>query len=140
MAAIHDYYKLSIVILISCIFLTVIQINNVKNNGESSNRIEVISIDSIEIFDSVEDLYVYFGRPSCPECQSLRNYIDEGDIRLPSTIYYFNTDYWRDSGATNLICDRFKIEKVPSLIRIKKGIRVEELNITQFLIDKSVKN
>ena len=48
-------------------------------------------------------------------------------------IYYFNTDYWRKSGATNKICKEFNVKEVPSLIKIKSGKTVEKRDLSKFI-------
>ena len=53
--------------------------------------------------------------------------------RLPKKIYYFNTDYWRKSGATNKICKEFNVKEVPSLIKIKSGKTVEKRDLSKFI-------
>jgi hypothetical protein len=52
---------------------------------------------------------------------------------LPKKIYYFNTDYWRKSGATNKICKEFNVKEVPSLIKIKSGKTVEKRDLSKFI-------
>lgn len=101
-------------------------------NSHDDYEIRIITIDDVSIFDLDDEFYVYFGRPSCPECIRFQRYIDNNDTRLPSVIYYFNTDYWRKSEMTDKICKEFDITSIPSLLKIKKGKCLERIDISQF--------
>ena len=48
-------------------------------------------------------------------------------------IYYFNTDYWRESGVTFEICERFKVNNLPALIKIKNGKCMEREDLSRFV-------
>lgn len=104
------------------IYLVIIcVISSLYINLKPSYKIKVETIRDISLFDSDKEYFVYFGRPSCPNCIKFQRYINNNDHRLPKKIYYFNTDYWRKSGATNKICKEFNVKEVPSLIKIKSG-------------------
>lgn len=96
-------------------------------------RINIIPIVDTKIFDSKDEYYVYFGRPSCPNCIKFQKYIKNNDHRLPNIIYYFNTDYWRKCGATDEICKRFNVFSIPSLLKIKNKKCVERKDLSQFI-------
>ena len=102
-------------------------------NLKPSYKIKVETIRDISLFDSDKEYFVYFGRPSCPNCIKFQRYINNNDYRLPKKIYYFNTDYWRKSGATNKICKEFNVKEVPSLIKIKSGKTVEKRDLSKFI-------
>lgn len=63
--------------------------------------------------------------PSCPDCVKFQRYIDSN--------YYFNTDYWRESGVTFEICERFKVNNLPALIKIKNGKCMEREDLSRFV-------
>lgn len=116
------------------IYLVIICIiSSLYINLKPSNKIKVETIHDISLFDSDKEYYVYFGRPSCPNCIKFQRYINNNDYRLPKKIYYFNTDYWRKSGATNKICKEFNVKEVPSLIKIKSGKTVEKRDLSKFI-------
>ena len=107
-------------------------ISSLYINLKPSYKIKVETIRDISLFDSDKEYFVYFGRPSCPNCIKFQRYINNNDYRLPKKIYYFNTDYWRKSGATNKICKEFNVKEVPSLIKIKSGKTVEKRDLSKF--------
>lgn len=116
------------------IYLVIICIvSSLYINLKPSYKIKVETINDISLFDSDKEYYVYFGRPSCPNCIKFQRYINNNDYRLPKKIYYFNTDYWRKSGATNKICKEFNVKEVPSLIKIKSGKTVEKRDLSKFI-------
>lgn len=116
------------------IYLVIIcVISSLYINLKPSYKIKVETIHDISLFDSDKEYYVYFGRPSCPNCIKFQRYINNNDYRLPKKIYYFNTDYWRKSGATNKICKEFNVKEVPSLIKIKSGKTVEKRDLSKFI-------
>lgn len=108
-------------------------ISSLYINLKPSYKIKVETIRAISLFDSDKEYFVYFGRPSCPNCIKFQCYINNNDYRLPKKIYYFNTDYWRKSGATNKICKEFNVKEVPSLIKIKSGKTVEKRDLSKFI-------
>ena len=116
------------------IYLVIIcVISSLYINLKPSYKIKVETIRDISLFDSDKEYFVYFGRPSCPNCIKFQRYINNNDYRLPKKIYYFNTDYWRKSGATNKICKEFNVKEVPSLIKIKSGKTVEKRDLSKFI-------
>lgn len=116
------------------IYLVIIcVISSLYINLKPSYKIKVETIQDISLFDSDKEYFVYFGRPSCPNCIKFQRYINNNDYRLPKKIYYFNTDYWRKSGATNKICKEFNVKEVPSLIKIKSGKTVEKRDLSKFI-------
>lgn len=108
-------------------------ISSLYINLKPSYKIKVETIRDISLFDSDKEYFVYFGRPSCPNCIKFQRYINNNDYRLPKKIDYFNTDYWRKSGATNKICKEFNVKEVPSLIKIKSGKTVEKRDLSKFI-------
>ena len=121
------YSKKMIYLVIICV------ISSLYINLKPSYKIKVETIRDISLFDSDKEYFVYFGRPSCPNCIKFQRYINNNDYRLPKKIYYFNTDYWRKSGATNKICKEFNVKEVPSLIKIKSGKTVEKRDLSKFI-------
>lgn len=116
------------------IYLVIIcVISSLYINLKPSYKIKVETIQDISLFDSDKEYFVYFGRPSCPNCIKFQRYINNDDYRLPKKIYYFNTDYWRKSGATNKICKEFNVKEVSSLIKIKSGKTVEKRDLSKFI-------
>lgn len=95
--------------------------------------VEIKTITNISIFYSKKEYYVYFGRPSCPECIRFQRSINSNNHNLPKKIYYFNTDYWRKSGITYKICKEFNVEQVPALIKIKNGKCIERRDLSKFI-------
>ena len=113
-------------------------ISSLYINLKPSYKIKVETIRDISLFDSDKEYFVYLGRPSCPNCIKFQRYINNNDYRLPKKIYYFNTDYWRKSGATNKICKEFNVKEVPSLIKIKSGKTVEKRDLSKFILNTHI--
>lgn len=91
-----------------------------------------ISIDNIDFFDTAKDVYVYFGRPTCPDCQKfesgLKQVMNETDI----PVYYFNTLYWKDHKRYNEILKKYHITAVPSLVNIQSGNHYITLDLEHY--------
>lgn len=81
------------------------------------------SIDQLyDVLGSDETSYVYFGRPSCPDCEDfiviLMEVISDNGI----TVYYFNTDYLKDEAEYEEIIDIFDVVWVPALYKVRGNV------------------
>ncbi len=66
------------------IYLVIIcVISSLYINLKPSYEIKVETIHDISLFDSDKEYFVYFGRPSCPNCIKFQRYINNNDYRLP---------------------------------------------------------
>lgn len=77
--------------------------------------------------------FVYFGRPSCPNCEVFQPRLEKISKEIKQTVYYFNTDEHRqskDQKSVNDILDLYQIDRVPTLLMIKNGEIEEVLNDT----------
>ena len=55
-------------------------ISSLYINLKPSYKIKVETIRDISLFDSDKEYFVYFGRPSCPNCIKFQRYVDTGDF------------------------------------------------------------
>lgn len=92
------------------------------------------------VFNSNRELYVYFGKTSCSQCYRFRKHIDTFDRYLPDTIYYVDTDYWKDYDSKTLIklCGKYSVEDVPSIIIVNGGECIDRLDIKKMFEDNGI--
>lgn len=126
--------KVIIAIIIVLSFL--LTIDNSSLQEEKKEFIDVENIISLNVLYSNQEKYIYFGRNDCILCKKLNSLIDKNDDKLPKKIYYFDTNYWRDSGITDMVCKKFQIVKVPCIVKIKNGKFIEEINLKNILNGK----
>lgn len=102
------------------------KISDVDNN--------LISIKSIENLNNSDGI-VYFGRPTCPNCEQFLPILKKVLKDKNKKIYYFNTDEWRNNEKFQDILDQYNIKQIPSIIRIKNGNSIEQLDILNEVSD-----
>jgi len=79
-------------------------------------------IDNIEILLNDDfNGYLYVGRDTCPFCIQFHSYLkifllENKDIE----IYFFDTDYWRQSEHFRSVIEKFNLETVPIMIKISE--------------------
>ena len=101
------------------------------------NDFRMIDIKKIETLDEPGIKYVYFGRNTCSLCNEFENNIDQYKDILPNTLFYFNTDYWREVDNEILIeiCSKYRVEIIPKIIIIKDGEYNGEIDIEKMMIE-----
>ena len=119
-------------LLISCKFL---YYKNTSRKPKKEN-IEVLEIKDIEIFYSDNTINVHFGREDCVTCKKLDVLISQNNSELPKKIYYFDTQYWDEKGIADMICKKFSIETVPTILTIKNGQIVNKINLEDILDER----
>ena len=82
---------------------------------------------------------IYFGRPTCPQCVQLEDYILVG---LESTgdefsIAYFNTDTWRGHGLFNDILEKYHVLGIPYVVYIHENSVCDVLQISDIEDEQS---
>ena len=94
--------------------------------GESAASLKdpdeyIVGIQSLDFLSEKGDYIVYFGRPTCPGCigfeKSLLNYLED----TAQSVYYFNTDYWRDDSRFKQILSKYQVDNIPVLVKISNG-------------------
>ncbi|MFO8234962.1 MAG: thioredoxin family protein [Bacteroidales bacterium] len=84
----------------------------------TSNIQEVNDLASI---DSIDNGYIYFGRPTCPYCEIFYPNLDKSAIDNNVSVTYLNTDEVVSEEDLNRIIDIYNLEYVPYLVKIKNG-------------------
>ncbi|MBC1574008.1 thioredoxin family protein [Listeria booriae] len=78
----------------------------------------------VSLLDSKETKgvhYVYFGRPTCPECKIFQPKLEEVLDSKKIKVLYYNTDTFKESGMFFKTVSMFNVSSVPSLVRIENG-------------------
>ncbi len=103
--------------------------------NQYNNRI-VINTFTDKIYD-IEKLenyelqgYILFGRDTCPICREFNKYLEEYVNTNPEIkIYKFDTDYWRNHNKYKSTLEQYKINQVPTLIKlVDKNIVVFDIS------------
>lgn len=82
----------------------------------------ITGIESMIFFDDLPGtFYVYFGRPTCPECVDFENHLNAFLETNPWTVYYVNTAYWKENPRFDSILRRYHVDGVPALVEIVDG-------------------
>lgn len=94
-------------------------------NTTSRNHYQLISIQSIQelsdIIQSNHTAYIYFGRPTCPDCADFVPILEK-ELRLAKTnVYYFNTDIFKNEPEYENVINTFDIIWIPALYETKSG-------------------
>ena len=121
---------LIIALILFCVFLKTFSFD--KNISKKSTSI--IQMDDLEIFYSKEIVNVYFGRKDCQLCNKLDNLIEKNETNLPEVLYYFDTVYWSENEMADIICKKFSVTKVPTVISIQNGKKIKEFEIQKLLL------
>lgn len=104
--------------------------------NQYNNRIVIDTFtDKIYDIEKLENYelqgYILFGRDTCPICREFNKYLEEYVNNNPETkIYKFDTDYWRNHNKYEDILEQYKINQVPTLIKLT------DKNIVVFDISK----
>ncbi|MBC2137457.1 thioredoxin family protein [Listeria innocua] len=104
-----------ILLLSNCIMLIFIlgACDEKDNYGLVEKEKEIVSL-----LDSTETSgvhYVYFGRPTCPECKVFQPKLEEVLDSKKIKVLYYNTDTFFKT------ISMFNVSSVPSLVRIENG-------------------
>jgi len=79
-------------------------------SARNSGLVGIESIDHLyEVLDEDEVSFVYFGRPTCPDCQDFIVILEEVIEENSLTVYYFNTDAMRDEEEYDEVIDIFHV-------------------------------
>lgn len=86
----------------------------------------LISLDSQEIEEHIknkENLWIYIGRPTCPECEKLSPVLKEVLEENNKHVYYYNTDEARKENEQEMITllEKLEVKLVPTIIHLKEG-------------------
>lgn len=118
-----DFLKKTIslsIIIISLVISTIVFIN-----VTSRNHYKLIPIQSIqELSDIVQNTntaYIYFGRPTCPDCADFIPILEQ-ELQIAKTnVYYFNTDIFKKEPEYENVIKTFNIIWIPALYETENG-------------------
>lgn len=82
---------------------------------------EIINIDQIKAINSDSEYLIYFGRPTCDLCKNAGPVIRNAADSLNKTVFYFNTDRFRNIDDMQTVLDMYKIDAVPCILKVKNG-------------------
>lgn len=100
------------------------------------NKKFVHEIKNIKGLRKLDEGILYFGKPSCPNCEMFKPILNEMADEERVKVYYFNTDYFRenellDSDEMAEVLKEFNVERVPSLKALAEGKILEEFDFTK---------
>lgn len=89
------------------------------------DRYKLIPIQSIQelsnIVQNTNSAYIYFGRPTCPDCSDFIPILEK-ELQLAKTnVYYFNTDMFKKEPEYENVIKTFHIIWIPALYETKNG-------------------
>lgn len=96
------------------------QAAQVRKNSKNADAI--VGIDMVTQIDQTAGVsYVYFGRPSCPDCLEFEPYLEQALQKNGWRIYYFDTAYWKDDAQYERALNRYHVDSVPLLVKTVNG-------------------
>ena len=111
----HKIIKILLVAICS-----ILVIGNVKINTSP-----ITGIKTLDFFHSHQDVFIYFGKPTCPECISFQKSLEaavkesrERDWNF--RVFYVNTAYWKGSAEGRKLLAEYEVDTVPKLIYLDK--------------------
>lgn len=126
--------KIIIIFMIISVFFFFNYMNSISNKN-TLKEIEVKEIENLDILYSEEEIYIYFGRSDCYSCQRLNQLIDSNNSNIPEKLYYFDTAYWDEKDISDLVCKKFNINEVPTIIKVKDGKIIDRMDLKKILND-----
>ncbi|AFS79658.1 copper amine oxidase-like protein [Gottschalkia acidurici 9a] len=101
---------------------------------------KLIEIDSLTFFEQTRDNLIYFGRPTCPYCQEFEYHLKKTLEDKNVTVYYFNSDYWREKDGFEEIVNKYDVRYVPYLVKLKNGVIQDSLSLNDRTYEKEIKD
>ena len=99
----------------------------------------IIGITNITFFDDMPGtFYVYFGRPTCPSCVVFEDHLNEFLQNNRWVVYYFNTAYWKENSRYDNILRKYKIDGVPTLVKVVDKELVDTFHFNENLNDQEI--
>ena len=119
-----------IVMFLFAFFVTIVQMIFYKDAQSNYNPLTVqsvmieINLEQLsEMQNSEERTMIYFGRPTCGECETIKTNLDILVNNSHSTVYYYNTEQDRASRPEEMkmVLDVYGIASVPALAVLEAG-------------------
>jgi len=116
------------------------EINNQENKSGKKHRevslsdynkfVEVTPEKIVELIDSQETFYVYFGSRLCPWCRSVIEKADEvSRLNDIDKIYY--VDIWDDEG-NEILRDKYEVNENGELVKTIEGVKEYNILLEKF--------
>ena len=114
--------KRTIIILLSLSILVILLYIFLNNEKKVIGMVEVESTIELQNFlDNKKTAIIYFGRPTCPECQEilphLEGFVEKNELYLS----YYNTDNRRSDETFSETLDIYGVFNVPYIVKVSKG-------------------
>lgn len=98
--------------------------------GLSKNIVPINSIkDFHNIVAQTNVSYIYFGRPTCPDCNDFFPILEQVITEKRQKIFYFNTDTFQNSEGYSEIIDIFKVKWIPTIYKVENNKIVAEFGL-----------
>lgn len=113
--------KIFFIILILCMILS-----TSCTPSAATGIQELESID--QFYDVIADndvSYIYFGRPTCPDCNDFFIILEEVVMQNSHLVYYFNTDERKEERDYDDIIEIFRVDWVPSLYKVQNNVIID---------------
>lgn len=122
---------ISILIVVLVIFLMItLGIKSLDLFSEKSNiRIIENSRQLDNLIHSKDDSLIYFGRPTCPDCEDFYPILLDSLIKNDTIAYYYNSDVRIQDTEYLAIKSYFEIDWVPSLYRVGNGEIIKKFDL-----------
>lgn len=96
-----------------------VQKNEYRKNIENMDLIMPVELQNI--LDNNEDVYVYFGRETCPSCRSFVAKLNKEILKSSRKIYYIDTEDTKKDKNIQEIRKKYTIKYVPSFLKISSN-------------------
>lgn len=105
------------------------KIQQEQHQLSDSEQLMLVEPDEAIVFDHG---IIYFGRPTCPQCVQLEDYILVGLESMGDefSIAYFNTDAWRDHELFSDVLEKYHVLSLPYVIYIRENSVCDVLQIS----------
>lgn len=112
-------------LIIVMFFLVLILLINYYIN--SLNKQYIINIKDMTIFKELSNEFIYFGRPTYPNCEQFKLLLEEVVKEENKQVYYFDIDYFRNNSIINdnelnEIFEKYSINEIPAIIKLKDDL------------------
>ncbi len=135
------YILLILIITLLCIFIVLInsqikknkdsnlnihqntnEISNQVSNEDSSFLVNVTQEDIQQKISIEEDLWIYVGKPNCPDCQHLYPNLIKYLEQVQKNIFYFNTKVKTSKKKAMIeFLANYDVTEIPTIMHFYKG-------------------
>lgn len=144
----NKFNKIIILFSTLIIGLSILFVVNILGNYAKVKRYynpETVQSTMIEVnLQQLEDLQknkettmIYFGRPSCPDCNKIKPNLDILVNNSHSMVYYYNTEQDRDDNHDEMqtVLDTYGVGTVPALVVWADAGEIQEIYFNEDIVD-----